>query len=326
MPPRATLALLTDCDNRCVFCAPDGAPPIAPRDPSALVDALDALAAGHDAVTFTGGEPTMHPALPAIIAAARRRGFTRVGVQTNGRRLREHGYAAALRDAGLTDVHLSLHGLGATIHDYHTGVDGSFAEAADGLTAARRAGLTAVVTTVLTRSNSRALSAFASWLADQSIAAWSIAVPRTTGRLSVTFDGVFPRLAMALPHALHALAAAQKKRVTVFLRGAPLCLLGPFAARSLPEAPRAYDSNRCGACPARSWCPGVDARYLARFGGDEISPVRAPLQAARPLVGREQALAEMFVGEGPGGPGPAAVESLRTGAARVALPIVREGP
>lgn len=324
--PRATLSLLTDCDNRCTFCAPDGLPPAAPRAPDDVARELDALAAArHTAVTFTGGEPALHPELAAVVAAARARGFARVGLQTNGRRLREHGYANALRDAGLTDVHLSLHGLGSTVHDHHTGVEGSFAEAFDGLAAARHAGLTVAVTTVLTRSNARSLGPLASWLAAQSVAAWCVAVPRTAGRLYASFDRVFPRLAMATPHALHALSVARQKGVATFLRGAPLCLLGPFADRSIPDAPREFPAQPCGACPARDRCPGVDARYLRRFGGDELSAARAPAAPPKPFSPREEALAAMFVGEGPGGPEPAGVDSAPAVTARVALPVVREG-
>lgn len=324
--PRATLPLLTDCDNRCTFCAPDGLDPVAPRRLADLTADLDALAAKqHTAVTLTGGEPALHPELAGVVAAARARGFARVGLQTNGRRLREHGYANALRDAGLTDVHLSLHGLGSAIHDHHTGVEGSFAEAFEGLAAARRAGLTVAVTSVLTRSNARSLGPLASWLAAQSVAAWCVAVPRTAGRLHANFDRVFPRLAMAMPHALHALSAAQQKGVTTFLRGAPLCLLGPFAARSIHDAPRELPERPCGACPARDRCPGVDARYLRRFGGDELSAARAPASPPKPFTPREEALAAMFVGEGPGGPEPAGVDSAPAPPARVALPVVREG-
>lgn len=323
--PRATLALLTACDNRCVFCAPDGGEPLAPRDLDAVTRDLDALAARRSAVTFTGGEPTLHPALPAIIAAARQRGYTRVGIQSNGRRLSESGYAASLRDAGLTDAHFSLHGLGPAIHDYHTGIAGSFAEAAAGLDAARRAGLTTAVTTVLTRSNARALTALAPWLAGRGVAAWTVAVPRAAGRLVAAFDRVFPRLAMAMPYALHALAVAQQKGVTVFLRGAPLCLLGPFAERSLPGDVRAFDPPRCDGCPARARCPGLDARYLRRFGGDELSPTRAPTQAPGSFTWREQALAAMFVGEGALGPGEGALESAPAAGPRVALPVLRGG-
>jgi hypothetical protein len=321
MPPtRATLSLSTACDNRCVFCAPDGLPPVAPRALDELDRALAALAPGRDAVTLTGGEPALHPDLPAVVAAARARGFARVGIQSNGRRLREPGYAAALRAAGLTDVHLSLHGATAVAHDHHTGVEGSFREAQAGLEAAQGAGLTAVVTTVLTRSNARSLGALGAWLAGRGVAAWCVAVPRTAGRLVASFDRVFPRLSLALPYALHALAAAQAKGASAFLRGAPLCLLGPFAARSLPDEPRAFDPGRCGGCPARARCPGLDARYLQRFGGAELSPARAPAEAPRAFGAREAALAAMFVGEGPAGPG--ALESAAPGA-RVTLPVVR---
>lgn len=324
-PPRATLPLLADCDNRCTFCAPEGLPPVAPRGLDALTRELDALAAHHTAVTLTGGEPALHPELTAVVAAARARGFVRIGLQTNGRRLREHDLARALRDAGLTDVHFSIHGVGSAIHDHHTGVEGSFAEAFDGLAAARQVGLPVSVTTVLTRSNARSLNALGPWLVAQSVAAWCIAVPRTAGRLVANFDRVFPRLAMAMPHALHALSTAQSKGLATFLRGAPLCVLGPFAARSLPEAPRAYDPRHCDACPARARCPGVDERYLGRFGGDELAAARAPAAPARPFTAREEALAATFVGEGALGPGSTAVESTPEAAPRVALPIVREG-
>jgi hypothetical protein len=102
-----------------------------------------------------------------------------------------------------------------------------------------------------------------------------------------------------LPHALHALASAQREGVAVFVRGAPGCLLGPFAARALSDAPRAYHPSRCEGCPARAGCCGVDPTYLARFAGDELSAGRAPKGARGAFTGREAALSRMFVGEGP---------------------------
>ncbi len=320
--PRATLPLLSDCDNRCVFCAPDGLDDVAPRSLDDVREALAALRPRHDAVTFTGGEPTLHPALPEAVAAARALGFRRVGLQTNGRRLREPGVAAALRRAGLTDVHVSLHGAVAALHDHHTGVEGSFTEATAGLGAAVHAGITAIVTTVLTRSNARSLGALAPWLSTHGVAAWTIAVPRTVGRLRAHFDPVFPRLALSLPYALHALTAARGRDVAVFLHGAPLCLLGPFAARSLPAAPRSFHAVRCEGCPARAACPGVDARYLQRFDGDELAASRAPATSTQPFTPRDEALAAAFVGEGPGAADAGALESPPP-PARVALPVVR---
>lgn len=63
----------------------------------------DAAGLGCRDVQFIGGEPTMHPALPSLIAEARRVGFTGVEVYTNATRLggdlvrcfREYGVAVA---------------------------------------------------------------------------------------------------------------------------------------------------------------------------------------------------------------------------------------
>lgn len=296
---RSALRLLSACNNACSFCAQRGGEARSLGRDEAVAGLRALRAQGFDEVTFTGGEPTLYEGLAELVRAARGEGFSAVGIQTNGRRLREGGFASDLASAGLTDVHLSLHGVGAALHDHHTGAPGSFAEATAGLVASRVAGLTAVVNTVLTRSNGRSLGELGAWLASRGVAAWCVSVPRAAGGLRARFDPVFPRLGVLLPHALHALTGARREGVATFVRGAPLCMLGPLAARSLPDAPRAYDPSRCEGCPARVGCSGLDPVYLARFHGDEVSPGRAPQGPLAGFTGRDAALARMFVGEGP---------------------------
>jgi hypothetical protein len=299
---RATLRLSLACDNQCVFCAQRGLSD-ANQGPSAgddLPARLAALRAGADEITFVGGEPTLRDGLPDAIAAARAAGFRAVGVQTNGRRLAEPGLAERLVAAGLADVHLSIHGASPAAHDYHTGVDGSFRAAMAGMAAVRARGTTVVVTTVLTRSSFRGLGELPALLAARGAAAWHVAVPRVAGAAAAAFDRVVPRLGMALPFALHALDAAAKRGLPAFVSGAPLCLLGPFAARALPpepDRPRAF-AAACDGCAARAACPGVDPAYLARWNGDELAPRAAPSRAP------EAALAGLFVGVGEAAPAP----------------------
>jgi hypothetical protein len=279
---RATARLTLDCDNRCVFCAQEG---IAP-------DAVppDAAAAGTDEITFVGGEPLLAPALAERVAGARRAGYRRVGIQTNGRGLATR--ATELAGAGLTDLHVSIHGAVAAVHDYHTGIPGSHTALLAGVAAARAAGITVVATTVLTRSNFRVLAELPSLLHRRGIAAWCIAVPHVAGRAVAAFDRVVPRLGLAVPFALHALSQSLTRGVPAWIRGAPLCALGPLADRALPDDARAY-APVCAGCPARAACPGLDAVYLARFGGDELSP-REPMSA----TDDHAALRRMFVGAG----------------------------
>jgi Radical SAM superfamily len=292
-PARVTLRLSLACNNNCIFCAQRGLSDVV--TPAAGIEArLAALRAAADEITFVGGEPTLDDRLPDAIAAARAAGFRAIGVQTNGRRLADAAFAERLVAAGLSDVHLSIHGASEAQHDYHTGVDSSFRALLAGMSAVRALGATIVVTTVLTRSGFRGLGELPALLVARGVAAWQIAVPLVVGEAARAFDRVVPRLGLALPFALHALDAAAARGLPAFISGAPLCALGPFAARALPveaDRPRAY-AAACDACAARPACPGVDPAYLARWNGDELAPRAAP--GAAP----ESALARLFVGVG----------------------------
>jgi MoaA/NifB/PqqE/SkfB family radical SAM enzyme len=62
------------------------------------------------AVCLTGGEPTMHPRLPDLVAEMRRLGFKRRMLITNGMRLTPD-LIDALNGAGLTDMQISVDGV-----------------------------------------------------------------------------------------------------------------------------------------------------------------------------------------------------------------------
>jgi len=141
-------------------------------------------------------------------------------------------------------------------------------------------------------------------------------VPRWRGRAATFPDRVVPRVALAIPFALHALDAAQALGLPAFMRGAPACLLGPFASRSLDEVPRSF-GDVCAGCPCRTSCSGVDAEYLARFGEGELSHCRPVARDAR-----HAAWAEAFVGPGEMAPPAAARIETSPERARVALPVL----
>lgn len=282
---RAVVSVLGDCSNACVFCGFDGAV-------NASEESMRAIhAAGHRAITLGGGEPTLAPeALATAVRTARAIDFSSIVLQTNGHDLAR--LAASLRRWGLTDVHVSVLGPDAASHDYHTTRPGSFDRLWDGVAAARQAGLRVVATTVITRSSYRVLSGLPILLHARGVAAWQLAVPLARGHAQDDFDRVYPRLAMALPFALHAVEAARRLGMPTFIRGAPLCLLGPLAARSIDDEARAFHA-RCEGCAARASCPGIDPVYLARFDGDELRP-----RTDRPTGADGEALRALFAGPG----------------------------
>jgi hypothetical protein len=311
---RAILSVTLACTNQCVFCGQSGLPVESHASRDALVTELCALRETADEITFVGGEPTLHPDLDALIASARALGYRAIGVQTNGHAIDAERLRAWVA-SGLTDVHLSVHGHTAAAHDYHTGVEGSFVAALDAMKSARAASATVVVTTVLTRSNGRGLGELARVLGSRGAAAWCIAVPRVRGRAAELFDRVVPRLGVMMPFALHAVTVASALGLPTFLRGAPLCVLGPFARHSIADAERAYGAS-CATCEARARCPGVEPEYLERFAGDELSP-SAPVA---PTI--DARLARMFVGEGRVAEPRQQAVPAAPATARVALPML----
>ncbi|MCU1282581.1 MAG: radical domain protein, partial [bacterium] len=235
---RAVVRLTVACNNRCVFCAQAGL--TAPAEAATIEAQLIAARAHSTEVTFVGGEPTLLEELTAAVAQARAAGFARVGLQTNARLLAGPDPVRALAAAGVTDLQVSIHGSDAAVHDYHTGVEGSLDETLAGVAHARAYGLTVVAVTVLTRSNFRVLAGLPLLLKSRGVAAWLVEVPHAAGRAGDAFDRVVPRLGLAIPFALHALQAATALSLPAWIRGVPLCLTGPLAARVLPSMPRAY--------------------------------------------------------------------------------------
>jgi hypothetical protein len=313
---RIAVAVGRACDGACVFCAQEGLPREAFDDARVGRALEDGRARGVEGVTFVGGEPAIDGRIEPFVSRARAAGFAFVGLQTNGRALSKDGRLDALVRAGLTDLHLSIHGAEARVHDWHAGVPGAFDAAMSTMAAARAAGLAVAVVTVLTRSNFRVLASLPRLLASRGASAWCVFVARWRGRGATQADRVIPRLALALPFALHALDAAEALGLPAFVNGAPACLLGPFASRSIDDAPRTFGAP-CGGCDARTRCCGVDEQYLARFGESELAPCRAVARDPR-----YERLRALFAGVGEEAPPSEARIEPPPERARVALPIL----
>ena len=145
---------LTDaCNLRCVYCMPEQMT-FRPRD-ELLSDAelrrLITLfaATGFRKIRFTGGEPTLRPALVDLVRhATQTPGIESVGLTTNGVLLA--GLAGPLRAAGLRTVNLSLDTLDADKFRRITRW-GNLTEVLAGLNAAAAAGLGIKLNAVVSR-------------------------------------------------------------------------------------------------------------------------------------------------------------------------------
>ena len=87
-------------------------------------------------VVLSGGEPTLHPEFTNIVKSAKKLGYTKIQVITNGRMFAYEKFLDRAINSGISEITFSMHGHNQRLHDKQTGVKGAFVQALTGLTAA----------------------------------------------------------------------------------------------------------------------------------------------------------------------------------------------
>jgi len=112
------------CNQHCLFCSnPDNDRTLSLGDARSQLEGL--VEKGYFGVILTGGEPTLHPDLPAIVSLARDSGL-HVRMITNGQKTAEEGVLEKLVAAGLQHVHVSVHSARPDVQAYLTSNEDSW--------------------------------------------------------------------------------------------------------------------------------------------------------------------------------------------------------
>jgi MoaA/NifB/PqqE/SkfB family radical SAM enzyme len=145
------IQVVRHCNHFCGFCS-NPTTPYTHDFESMRVLVDDFVARGYFGVILTGGEPTLHPELPAIAAYAAGKGL-HVRVITNGHRLADPVFARQLAAAGVALVHVSIYSVRPEVETWLRGTEGTLARALAALDAAHDAGLALNVNCVINRLN-----------------------------------------------------------------------------------------------------------------------------------------------------------------------------
>jgi radical SAM protein with 4Fe4S-binding SPASM domain len=165
-PYRMDLALTYRCNNDCAHCynaRPRQSPELSTAQWKDALDRLWQLGIPH--VVFTGGEPTLRPDLPELIAHAEANGQI-TGLNTNGRRLKDAKFLQRLVDAGLDHVQITFESHDAIIHDQMVNMPGAWLETIAGLRNALETRLYVMTNTTMLQNNSPVLDQTLAFLAD----------------------------------------------------------------------------------------------------------------------------------------------------------------
>ena len=306
------VVLTYECNLACTYCTvmarASGPGALAMRRRS--IPAEQVLAAlerarreGYEAVSFTGGEPTVRRELPALVRAARALGFSEIKLQTNGLLLAHPANLDRLLAAGANLFHVTVQTHDELAYDRMVRRAGAFPllRAALDLLIARGVRLRADL--IVTRETYPRLPEAVRWLAARGLRAADLYYVSLTDENRDNVESL-PRMSDAVPLIREALAVARERGIEARAAYVPRCLLGEDAAHAYdPGADRVkvvtpdatfelHDSKLAGrvhppacerGCAHRAICPGVRPDYVARFGDGELVPVAAA--AALPSQG-----------------------------------------
>jgi MoaA/NifB/PqqE/SkfB family radical SAM enzyme len=285
---RSLLRVNGHCQMACSFCFVDRTVP--DYDPGELEREISRFAEQQtDHLVLSGGEPTLHPELPRLIAYARGLGFRTVEIQTNGVKLENLDYGRSLVDAGLNKATVSLHSVEASHSDEITKLPGAFPKTVQGLGNLRTLGVTTQIAHVITKNNYRELPATVRFLREvfpEGAGHLSICFAIAQGISDLVYSWVIPTFTEIKPFMREALDFCLETNIgfggMIGQGGYPPCMLDGNLAYYRDNLSNIYRSGdhgsqfqkapRCRDCSFDPYCIGVRRDYVACFGDDEIQP------------------------------------------------------
>ena len=117
--------ITSKCNERCLHCYLPPGRDQGNIDTALCLDTLDQLAEMNAlSVTFTGGEPMLHPDLPKFLERARKNDFI-ITVLSNATMLNEE-ILDSIKKSNINQIQISVYSLKSEEHDHITQIPGSF--------------------------------------------------------------------------------------------------------------------------------------------------------------------------------------------------------
>lgn len=289
---------LTDqCNNSCIFCVVNSSQDKCEGvKKKVLYKFLEENAGkGYENVNIHGGEATVLPDLPNILAKIKELGYPQVSLQTNGRKMADYEYCKQLYDLGVKLFVVSMHGKDAAQHDFVTRVDGSFDEAIQGIKNAKLVGAKVRTNTVVYKNNINDLSEIAEMIMGLKVDHINISAMHPVGKAYQNFNFVCPKYTEIKEAVFGMVDTCVKGNTVVTLEGFPHCMipgyekymidweenqfkllfhnfiLDNYATFMEKETKRRIDA--CATCSKQDVCGGVYKEYLEFFRDSEFHPV-----------------------------------------------------
>jgi MoaA/NifB/PqqE/SkfB family radical SAM enzyme len=214
------------CNNNCVFCAQSHMRKYGNRSIADIKRYL-ALAKkdGCAGVVFTGGEPTIREDIVELVAHAKKLGYERIQLQTNGRALSYLPLCRKLIAAGANEFCIALHAHTAKLHDSLTNSPGSHKQTTQAIKNLVSQGAYVMANTVVVKQNYRYLPQLAKLFVRLRINQFQFAFVHAVGSAKDNIHHVMPKMSDAAPYVKEGLQIGIDAEIKVMVEAMPQCTL-----------------------------------------------------------------------------------------------------
>jgi radical SAM protein with 4Fe4S-binding SPASM domain len=177
-----SLEITKQCNLQCKHCYADAGKKCEDEltldEIKELIDELADI--GVLSITFTGGEPLLHPSIFDMMAYARKKPLA-VVLFTNGTLLTRE-IVKKLKELNIYRVNVSIDGPDADIHDEFRGCKGAFEKTVEGILLLNKTGISIHASTCLTKMNYKRVKEILELLKDAGITDSKVWPPTFSGR------------------------------------------------------------------------------------------------------------------------------------------------
>jgi len=231
-------------------------------------------------VDFSGGESTIRPDFPELIAYTKKLGFRNICVITNGLRMSNFKYAKKLVDAGLNDVLFSLEGHISKMHDYLTRVPGSFKKINQAIKNVKRLGIRCRINITVTKENYHDLEKFSKHIIQFQPDAvnfivfnpWNVAM-KESQKLLARYSDVAPYLKKSIDF-------LQPKVMKITIRYFPYCFMQGYEKHICNCLHNKYDADEW-------WIPKIQYKMETKANKKPLKVLKRIIKNLRYVLGMD---------------------------------------
>jgi cyclic pyranopterin phosphate synthase len=294
--PLLDVVLGYDCNLACSYCTITDAMRRRAMPAERVAREIDRAASrGFCDVAFTGGEPTIRSDLPALIKYAKRRGFERVRVASNGLRYAHAEYLDHLVACGVTQFHVSMHAPSDEAYELTVQRAETAKLRREAIANLVSRGLDPVADLILKEDTYRDVTAWVLGLEAQGVRRFALWLVSLTDKNRPNV-GQLPRITDVAPRVMEALDRARERALEVWALHIPRCFLPGYEEHvrhpgdelvTVVTPDEVFDlkdsklaggvkPEGCAGCRYSKACPGLRPDYIERFGGGEVRAVPLP--------------------------------------------------